>query len=170
MADALLEAGFKDYDIIAVEASPSNFHVLQQRVDQSLLTGKIKSFLGLAGHKSGTGVVEYSAQHYGHSTVHSKTGKHAVQIEYLNIERLIADGSQKIDLLKCDIEGSEEVFIKTYKDLLERVNCAVFEFHAGECNVDNCHTMLKAVGLFSKGIIKEDISYQTTVEIFSRDL
>jgi FkbM family methyltransferase len=168
VADALLEAGFKDYNIIAVEASPSNFRVLQRRLDQSQLKGKIQSFLGLAGHKSGTGIVEYSTQHYGHSTAGAKSGKHAVQVEYLNIENLITDASQKIDLLKCDIEGSEEIFIKTYKDLLERVNNAVFEFHAGECNIDNCHSMLRNVGLFSRGVIKEDMSYQTTVEIFSR--
>jgi hypothetical protein len=48
------------------------------------------------------------------------------------------------------------------------VDNAVFEFHAGECNVDNCHKLLEEAGLLSRGIIKQDPVYRTSVEIFSR--
>ncbi|HLX54006.1 MAG TPA: hypothetical protein VKR58_08690, partial [Aquella sp.] len=97
VANVLIEAGFKDFNIIAVEASPSNFGVLKHRVDQPLLNGRIKSFLGLAGHKSGVGMMEFSKQHYGHSSALLEAGRKAVQVEYLNIEKLITNESQEID-------------------------------------------------------------------------
>ena len=53
--------------------------------------------------------------------------------------------------------------------MLQRVDNAVFEFHSDECNVENCREMLAAVGLRTKGILKEDTKYKTIVEIFTRN-
>lgn len=167
IADELTQAGVDDFRIVAVEASPSNFNALTQRMSQTLLNNRVKTYLGLAGYKSGSHAVTYSQQHYGHSVLTKDVvGKNAV-VDYLNLDHVIKD-TDKISFLKCDIEGSEEIFIKEYSSLLQKVENAVFEFHAGECNVDNCRHMLSQVGLAQRGIIKEDIRYQTTVEVFSR--
>jgi FkbM family methyltransferase len=168
VADELALAGFSNYTIIALEGTPSNYKVLQQRLEQPLLKNKAKGFLGLAGHKTGTSKVIHSPQHYGHSSVAGTAGSKTTDVSYVNIEELIADETKIIDLLKCDIEGSEEIFITAYANLLSRVDTAVFEFHAGECDIQNCRQMLQAAGLFSKGIIKEETYYKTTVEVFSR--
>lgn len=167
VADELKQAGIENFRVVAVEASPSNYTLLKNRMAQPALKDKVKAYLGLAGYKSGSEAVIHSQQHYGHSVIPENTeGKMAV-VEYLNIEKLIND-TDEISFLKCDIEGSEEIFIKEYLTLLQRVAHAVFEFHAGECNVQHCREMLSAVGLIPKGIIKQDILYKTTVEIFSR--
>lgn len=167
VADELKQAGINSFRIIAVEASPENYNVMQKRMSQQILRDQVQTFLGLAGHKTGSHVVVQSQQHYGHSAIPENSGGRKVVVDYLNIDNLI-NGSDKIDFLKCDIEGSEQIFISEYTSLLRKVENAVFEFHAGDCNIDQCHKMLSDIGLISKGIIKEDPTYRTSVEIFSR--
>jgi len=168
VADELYQAGISDFNIIALEAAPSNYNVLRQRVDQFLLKNKARSFLGLAGYKTGKHSVVHSNEHYGHSAVVDHTDTKAITVDYIDIEKLIDDPAKKIDFLKCDIEGSEEIFIKENFALLERTVHCVFEFHSGECDVPNCRKLLQQAGLISKGVIKEDPAYKTSVEIFSR--
>ncbi|MEO5684463.1 MAG: FkbM family methyltransferase [Chitinophagaceae bacterium] len=168
VADEMLLAGHTDFTIVSLEASPSNFAILQRRLVQPLLKNKVKYFLGLAGHKTGSASVVHSNQHYGHSSAGDAAAGTATTVSYVDIETLTGSNEKRIGLLKCDIEGSEEIFISAYAGLLQRVDTAVFELHAGECNVENCRKMLENAGLFSKGIIKEDPPYRTTVEIFSR--
>lgn len=168
VADELNQAGIQDFEIIAVEASPSNYDALKKRLKQGLLKGKAKAFFGLAGYRRGSHAVLHSQQHYGHSAVSEPTDSGRINVDFIDIEKILPNTSQKIDFLKCDIEGSEEIFINEYLTMLKRVENAVFEFHAGECDVERCRTLLKSTGLLSKGIIKEDISFRTTVEIFSR--
>ena len=168
VADELLLAGHTDFTIVSLEASPSNYSVLASRLDQPLLKNKATCFLGLAGHKTGKSVVMHSDQHYGHSSAGGNQEGAAATVSYVDIETLITSREKRIDLLKCDIEGSEAIFIDAYSEFLQRVDTAVFELHAGECNVEHCREMLRKAGLLSKGIIKEDAPYQTTVEVFSR--
>jgi FkbM family methyltransferase len=168
VADELILAGINDFEIISLEASPGNFKVLQTRVDQPLLKKRVRCFLGLAGHKTGSGKVVHSDQHYGHSSAIEGEKSRIASVGYVDIEKLIADSAKRINLLKCDIEGSEEIFLTAYPALLSRIDHAVFEFHAGECNVENCRNLLHSAGLNSKGIIKEESNYKTVVEIFSR--
>jgi FkbM family methyltransferase len=168
IADELLLSGCQDFEIISVEASPVNFRGLAYRLGQPALKNKVKAILGLAGEKTGTAKIFHSGQHFGHSALGNMADTKAPVVSYIDIDALTA-GREKIDFLKCDIEGSEEVFLKSYGGLLQKVDNAVFEFHAGECNVDNCHKLLEEAGLLSRGVIKQDPVYRTTVEIFSRN-
>lgn len=165
VADELLITGITDFHITAVEASTANFATLQQRMSQPILTSKINCHFGLAGYREGSANFASSSEHYGHAVSTASAG--ADSVRYLDVEKLIPPG-KKPDFLKCDIEGSEEVFIEQYLELLKSVSVAVFEFHAGDCDVDNCKKMLAAAGLHSKGVVKEEKRYRTTVEIFSR--
>ncbi len=167
ISDELLVSGCQDFETISVEASPVNFRALTHRLGQRALKNKVKAILGLAGEKTGTAKILHSGQHYGHSALGNMADAKAPIVSYIDIDALTA-GWEKIDFLKCDIEGSEEVFLNTYGSLLQKVDNAVFEFHAGECNVDNCHKLLEEAGLLSRGIIKHDPVYRTSVEIFSR--
>ncbi|HVZ97121.1 MAG TPA: FkbM family methyltransferase [Chitinophagaceae bacterium] len=168
VADELIMSQYKDFRIIALEGTPVNYHILSRRLDQSVLKNRIESFCGLAGHKTGDGKIARTAMHFGHSVVESGTAVKADTVKYINIDDLIPNSTERIALLKCDIEGSEEIFILNYSDLLRKVDNAVFEFHATSCNVENCRSHLRQVGLISKGILKEEKEYNTCVEIFSR--
>lgn len=167
VADELQVAGISQFRIIAVEASAPNFATLSSRLKQPLLKDKITTICGLVGYKTGESFIAFSKQHYGNaaSDAPAKTTHRA---EYIDVEKLLPDTQTRISLLKCDIEGSEEIFLKEYSQLLNRVDHAVFEFHADSCNVDNCRKLLGKAGLSSKGIIKTDPVYSTSVEIFSR--
>ncbi len=167
-ADELIQRGIPDFEIIALEASPANIRYLETRLDQKLLDGKAKAFLGLAGYKPGSHAILQSEQHYGHSAVGDPKDTKGVNAKYLDIEKLIGSSIAKIDFLKCDIEGSEEIFIREYLSMLYKVENAVFEFHSWECDVAKCREMLESAGLRSKGVIKEDHAFGTSVEIFSR--
>lgn len=168
IADELKQTGVNDFRIVAIEASPFNFIALRRRTSQPLLKNHVTPYLGLAGLKSGSQVVVHSQQHYGHSLVTGNRDGSNSTVDYLDINTLVYD-SEKIHFLKCDIEGSEEIFIKEYQDLLRKVETAVFEFHAGECNIENCRKMLSDIGLYSKGIIKDEPIYKTSVEMFTRN-
>jgi FkbM family methyltransferase len=169
MADELMQAGCNKFRIIAVEGTPQNHAVLRQRINQPLLHDKVSAFCGLAGYKTGAHTVRYSSQHYGHSSASAKSeDKYASTVSYLDIEKLLPENVEKINFLKCDIEGSEEIFINEYPELLKRVEIAVFEFHSQECNVAYCKEMLQNAGLRSMGTIKTDASFHTSVEIFGR--
>jgi FkbM family methyltransferase len=167
MADELKFAGAKDFQIVSLEASPLNFTVLQQRVQQPALSKHVKAYVGMAGYKTGSESIGHSAQHYGHSTFSEKSNAKKIVVDYVNIETLLPVG-KTIDFLKCDIEGSEEIFIKEYNELLMRTNMAVFEWHEGVVNVEHCRTMLQELGFRSKGILKEDPPFKTSVEMFQR--
>ena len=168
IADELEQAGISNYRIISVEASATNYAVLSGRLNQPKLQGKADYYFGLAGHKTGKHAVVEAPDHFGHSAAVETAATKKNMVDYLDIESLVGDTQTAIDLLKCDIEGSEEIFIKAYPDLLTRVKTAVFEFHARECNVANCRKLLEQAGLFSMGIVKQEEVYQTSVEIFSR--
>jgi FkbM family methyltransferase len=167
VADELALAGISDYQIISVEASPENFAVLQKRVGQEF-AGQVKIVSGLVGHKTGSQQVVNSQQHYGHSAAGQTALVSATEVDYVDVEGLLDGETKIIDLLKCDIEGSEEIFLAAYPELLLKVSHAVFEFHDGACNVDHCRRLLKDAGLTLKGVIKEDPSFKTSVEVFSR--
>jgi len=168
VADELEQAGKHNYKILALEAHPDNFKALSARLNQRALAGKAEPFFGLAGHRSGSRELISSGQHYGHSAVAVESVKKKKVLDYVDIDVLVGDPNRRIDLLKCDIEGSEEIFISTYPGLLSRCAFAVFEFHAGECDVTRCRLLLSQAGLISMGIVKEDPRYKTCVEVFRR--
>jgi FkbM family methyltransferase len=168
IADEMYQAGIKDFSIIALEADTSNYNALNKRIDQPLLRNKVKPYWGLAGYKTGSHALLKSNEHFGHSAAFDDSLNTRNKVDYIDVDKLLSDTISKIDFIKCDIEGSEEIFIRENLSLFERTVQCVFEFHARECNVDNCRNMLFKAGLISKGVIKEESKYKTSVEIFSR--
>ncbi len=52
-----------------------------------------------------------------------------------------------IDLLKMDVEGSEQAILQEYPDVLARTRVLVAEFHLEEIDYGRCREMLEASGL-----------------------
>jgi hypothetical protein len=73
----------------------------------------------------------------------------------------------RIALLKCDIEGAEELFLSTYPDLLSRVDTAVVELHHQFCSPVRCRELLAQAGLKRVRVIKT-YGDDCTLEWFSR--
>lgn len=61
-------------------------------------------------------------------------------LSYTDIHQYLPEG--QIDLLKIDIEGSEEDFFENYQDVLKRTTLLVVEFHPNYCDVERCRNLL----------------------------
>ena len=84
----------------------------------------------------------------------------------LSISSSWCAGWDRVDLLKCDIEGAEELFLRNYPELLRRMHRAVFEFHHAQCDVPHCRDLLAQAGLLQERIVRE--FGQCSVEFFAR--
>ena len=71
-----------------------------------------------------------------------------------------------INLLKCDIEGSEELFFDSYPQLLRRVDLIVVEFHPHLNDVSRCRRLLSGAGLDHHRSLR--VYSDGSVEVFAR--
>jgi len=132
-------------DITMVEGSPRTFLELQKRVrSQQQLAASCRMVHGLVGQRSGSALIRESAVHV-KSTIVDVPNGHGVEVPFIDLNSLMSDKSE-IDLLKCDIEGGELLFIENYADLLHKVKYAAVELHHEQCNTEKCLTMLKDLG------------------------
>jgi hypothetical protein len=81
-------------------------------------------------------------------------------VSYVDLEALF-DHSRAIDLLKIDIEGSEETFLTTYPDLLRRTVSVVIEIHLQHCEASTCLSALHQAGLREQIRVEENVSAGT---------
>ena len=68
-----------------------------------------------------------------------------VKITTINVEEVCRD-VERINLLKCDIEGSEEVFLANYETVLRKTDAVVIEIHREFSNEDRCLAILRENG------------------------
>ena len=163
---ALAKSNHNNFRIQGIEASEELIKESQQRINSLDLSKdkfKIKLNRGLIGQVDGQGTF-YHFKDHGLSSVFRKNGK-AETIPFINISHLISDWEQ-VDLLKCDIEGSEFEFIKNYPDILKKTNLAIFEFHTEFCHYEDCIKLITLSGLIQRQIIRR--SSHSCIELFWR--
>jgi FkbM family methyltransferase len=136
-----------------VEGNPRTYRVLRRRMKgqpKHLTQGsQFRMVHGLVGERHGTALIQDSAFHVMNRVMNVQSGGGAggVSIPFIDLESPMHLGRfGPIDLLKCDIEGSELALVQNYPDLLKRVRCAVFEFHSA-CAVRQCVALLEQCGL-----------------------
>ena len=152
-------------DITMIEGSPKTFLELEKRIQSERQPGvSVRLIQGLVGLPRGIGVIRESAIHVKSTTVDVPAG-HGVQVEFVDLDLLMKDRVE-IDLLKCDIEGSELLFIESYPDLLRKVKHAVFELHHDQCDTGKSVGMLEEFG-FRQTILRANRSF--SVSLFSRE-
>ena len=61
-----------------------------------------------------------------------------------DLETLV-DRRDSIDLVKCDIEGSELTFLDNYPELLKRTRYLALEIHPHLCSLDACMERVEAL-------------------------
>jgi FkbM family methyltransferase len=152
-------------DITMIEGSPKTFLELEKRVrSQRQLAVCVRTIHGLVGQPRGSGVIQESGIHVKNTIVNVPAG-HGVRVEFIDLDSLMADKSE-IDLLKCDIEGAELLFIQNYVGLLRKVKHAVFELHHDQCDTKECVRILEDLG-FHQTILRTNSSF--SVSLFSRN-
>lgn len=165
LVDALRRRRISEFEIRAVEGSPTAFGKLKSRTMAQLQPGEaVQLYHGLVGCRSGTGTLFEIGYHGMASTVPRRFSQ-ATAVSYLNIEEVCADVGA-IDLLKCDIEGAEEEFLTNWKPVIEKTRFAVFEFHPAKCDAARCKAALSESGLARRKVLREDDG--GSVELFWR--
>ena len=76
-------------------------------------------------------------------------------MRYIDLNSLFTQHPH-IDLLKCDIEGAELLFIQHYPELLRKVRVAVFEFHDDMCDTQQCRRLLSAYGFTHQAVFRSN--------------
>ncbi len=128
-------------DITMVEASPRVFDELKARIhSQALHEVNLRMVQGLVGRRTGSASLQESALHV-KNTIMNGNSRSGNTIPFIDLS-LLMEPVEEIDLLKCDIEGAELLFLENYEDLLGKVKSAVFEFHHEMCDTGKCRAIL----------------------------
>jgi FkbM family methyltransferase len=130
-------------NILSVEADPETFKTLSLNVAAAGADANWTAVHGAAGSSQGE-IVYLSKSRF--SMGHRIDAKGSVPVPTVTlpflIERLAGDAGD-IDLLKIDIEGSEEGFLCTNPEALKRVKAIVVELHPELCNTDRVEALLR---------------------------
>lgn len=153
--------------LVIVEGAPLMFRELQGRVRaQPLLRDKVHLLYGLAGRKAGEAHITGSHLHYSNvASAEPRSG--SSRVAFLNLDKELASFAT-IDLIKCDIEGSEFDFIDNYEDLLKKTRAAVFEFHRYGRNLEEARDKLSQYGFARRLVLRETSFY--SIEFYTREL
>jgi FkbM family methyltransferase len=119
--------------ILSVEANPETFKVGQSNIPSWARDWKMENLAAF-----GRDGVTVSLQTAGPPMSHHLSSEGSVNVISVSLSSLLkmsgANGS--IDLMKVDIEGSEEEFLCSASEALKAVKCLIVELHPGRCDVD----------------------------------
>lgn len=153
--------------LVAIEGSPKNAKRLVTNLREcgSPPGCSVRMVHGLVGSRSGFGHIREL-----HCNATSHVAADGVAVPYIDLNPMLQDWP-RIDLVKCDIEGSEYEFVKTYPELMARTEAAVFELHnTGGDRSRHCRELLRSYGLLNPKVLRTfGANAINTVEFFRRD-
>ncbi|HEX4639163.1 MAG TPA: FkbM family methyltransferase [Chthoniobacterales bacterium] len=167
-ADKCITRGIGErFSILVVEGAPLMFRELESRVRaQPLLRDKVSLLYGLVGRKTGEAYITDSHLHYSNVAC-EEPRRGSSRVPFINLENELA-GTPTIDLIKCDIEGSEFDFIDNYENLLKKARAAVFEFHRYGRNLQEARDTLTRYGFSRHSVLRDAPLY--SIEFYTREL
>ena len=130
--------------IISAEADPRTWGVLQRNVAATSLKFAGWTAIHAAAHATDGETILLSED--GPSMSHRVSAEGTLAVPSISLEALLekaAPGGGLADLVKIDIEGSEEALLCVRPNLLKRVKALVIELHPGLCDINRVHTTLK---------------------------
>ena len=170
-------AGRRDVTALAVEANPALLPKLETHRDINGLA-QLRIVWGAAGAPSGPGstVELHCAESHLGSSLLEREDPHrpgrsrgqnvsvtAVSVGALWIEHA---GDKPVDLLKLDIEGAEAAFIDQERELLQRTQRLVIEWHTWLVDRDAGERKLAECGLRRRALLEEGPG--VLVELYAR--
>ena len=142
------------FTIDAIEGNPALIAGLHSRlITDNSLSRHVRIIPGLIGERGGKATL-YKSYSHSHGSIIPGSGTHGPSVPYVDLSRLFSPEAQ-FDLLKCDIEGAELLFIERYPDLLQRVRVAVFELHDHLSDSDRCRALLKDLGFSGATVVRD---------------
>jgi hypothetical protein len=113
---------------------------------ENALTTQVRLVHGAVGARAGIGHFDDGDAHYARRVVSASGGASGPSVPYVDVMTSLGDVGA-VDLLKCDIEGAELLFLQSYPDLLRSVRAVVMELHPGLCDANECLRLLAEYGL-----------------------
>ncbi len=158
----------KDFRIVCIEGSSRVFKKLQRRLTaESFLADRLTMLHGLVGQRHGQGkIVEKPFHAMNRVDIVTKSRERGVLVPYINLPEKLAD-IPEIDLLKCDIEGSELGFLESSSEIFSKVRTAVFELHDYNCDTEKCRRILKEMGFLQCQTLRQ-VPGEFSLEFYSR--
>jgi FkbM family methyltransferase len=153
-----------EFILVGVEGCPSTYSELLKRMNQPLLSERCSFRMGLVGKRTGVGYISNIPFHVGNS-VTTEPSRLGLEVPFIDLDSFVPV-DKRIALLKCDIEGSEEVFVENYPELLRRVDLAIFELHPDKCDTERCIELLNVAGLSHHKNVRKGSGF--TVDLFAR--
>lgn len=141
-------------EVKAVEADMSLCKTLENNLVPDEIGAKVQLEIvhGLAGSRGGETQFYTSADH-GLNSLFRKTGNPEA-VSFLELDKF-TETWEKIDLVKCDIEGAELLLIENYPQLLSKTSRLVIEFHPEFCDLQKALKLLDEYGFANKRLIKD---------------
>jgi FkbM family methyltransferase len=146
--------------LLLVEGSPDLSQELHERVRIADERVTVEIVSGLVGKVNGSGLFNYAREDNTNFVGTDSTSdvwraqRGQAVIPYANLN-VLAEGRGRIDLIKCDIEGSEFSFINAYPELLRRTRRLVIEFHAPFGNISEAIETLAGYGLKRRAVLRD---------------
>lgn len=151
----------QEFRIYAVEGNYHTFNTLLDRTD--CIRENFFPYYGLVGCKANeVGYISQSSNH-GTSAIIRENSDLPKELNYyldFNLPYLYT-----IDLLKCDIEGSEHDFVRNYGDLLRRTQTVFMEIHYLD-EAPELYAHMKEYGFKESVVVMNHGACRT--EVFSR--
>lgn len=132
-------------ELICVEGLSSTYSLLRKSFPELQPGESAQLIHGLAGERSGSASIRPNAFHAMTSLSRGGNGC-GIEVSFIDLENITSNWDE-IDLLKCDIEGSEDLVLRTYPALIARTKTAVFEFHLDRVDPGDCRKILSDGGL-----------------------
>lgn len=144
---------------VAIEPDPVNAGQLRSRLNQQ--PPQIRQILqetiivGAVGQRAGTSTLYESHNYHAHSLLEQQkyAGAKGTTVEYVDLDALFP--GEHWDLVKCDIEGSEQAFVQNYGDLLSRSRILVLELHKYACDMNVMRPLLLEAGFDEESCVAD---------------
>ena len=129
--------------VLSVEADPQTYSVLMRNI--AALRAKGADWEAIHAAAWGKDGAQLCFEGAGPSMSHRVSDSGKVLVNTITLKSLInrvLERHDDIDMLKIDIEGSEESFLCAAPELLRHVRSVVIELHPGLCNADRVRDVL----------------------------
>lgn len=129
--------------ILGVEANPKTHAIAGENAKEYIDAGLNWHVLHRAAGQSDKAILRLSVAGVSMSDRIDIDGEIEVQaISLVSLLSKLAPDGASADLVKIDIEGSEEVFLFAEPNVLNRINTLVIELHPDLCDIDRVRVLL----------------------------
>lgn len=161
-----VKGGANPLKIVCVEPVKENFQSLLQQIEVNNLSPNVKPVNGVVtNQRSGQVLFSYYSRHHVTGSILSRKVGKKFPVDIVDLAQHVGD--QWIDILKVDIEGSEQDFLFEYADILMKTKVLIIEFHRDLVDQKVCQAIITDSGFSYYGTYG-DLTSTTVVETYFR--